>query len=159
MFRRKAKKPLKEIEEWPTTLEGYGVFLNSKDQVRLISRPEEKLTYKVSNSMEYNDRRMAAFRRMSFKCANIGVLSNIAVERQEKLGMRKLRLPLAATEEDPHTLILVSSNFETNKEKLAILVHLKLQRVNFRSPIQMSLACGLVASWRRRLFTYSQVSL
>jgi len=64
MFRHKAKNPLKELEEWPTTLEGYGTFLNSDDQVRLIVNPEEKMKFKVSNSMEYNDRRLAAFRRI-----------------------------------------------------------------------------------------------
>lgn len=64
MFRRKPKNRLKEMEEWPTTLEAYGTFLNSKDQIRLIVRPEDKMVYKVSNSREYNDRRLAAFRRI-----------------------------------------------------------------------------------------------
>ena len=63
MFRRKVKAHLKEIEEWPTTLDGYGLFINEKDQVRLICRPEDKMIYKLTNSTEYNDRRLAAFRR------------------------------------------------------------------------------------------------
>jgi len=52
----------------------------------------------------------------------IGVLSGLAVERLKKLGMKKLRLPLGADENEPHTVILVSNDFETNIEKLAILV-------------------------------------
>ena len=64
MFRKKAKNHLKEIEEWPTTLDGYGLFLNPvTDQIRLICRPEDKMIYRVTNSTEYNDRRLAAFRR------------------------------------------------------------------------------------------------
>jgi hypothetical protein len=64
MFRKKPKTWLKEIEEWPTTLDGYGTFLNSAtDQIRLICRPDDKMIYKLTNSMEYNDRRLAAFRR------------------------------------------------------------------------------------------------
>ena len=64
MFRKKPKNNLKEIEEWPTTLDGYGLFVNSTDQVRLIHKPDEKMIYRLSNSMEYNDRRLAAFRRI-----------------------------------------------------------------------------------------------
>jgi phosphatidylserine synthase len=56
----------------------------------------------------------------------IGVLSGLAVERLEKLGMRKVRLPLGTGENEPHTVILVSNDFETNTEKLAVLVHSKL---------------------------------
>ena len=64
MFRKKPKTWLKEIEEWPTSLDGYGTFLNSEtDQIRLICRPDDKMIYKLTNSMEYNDRRLAAFRR------------------------------------------------------------------------------------------------
>jgi hypothetical protein len=66
MFRRKPRKHLKEIEEWPTTLDGYGLFLNEHDQIRLISKPEEKMIYRLSKtSVEYNDRRLAAFRSIS----------------------------------------------------------------------------------------------
>jgi len=64
MFRRKPKNRLKEIEEWPTTLEGFGTFLNADDQIRLISKPEEGMVYRLTNSWEYNDRRLAAFRRI-----------------------------------------------------------------------------------------------
>jgi hypothetical protein len=52
----------------------------------------------------------------------VGVLSNMAVERLERLGMRKLLLPLGVGEEEPHTVVLVSRDFETNGDKLAILV-------------------------------------
>ena len=55
----------------------------------------------------------------------VGVLSGLAVERLEKLGMRKLRLPLGADKNESHTVILVSDDFETNTEKLAILVYSK----------------------------------
>jgi hypothetical protein len=65
MFRKKPKNRLKEIEEWPTTLDGYGLFVNAADQIRLICKPEEKMIYRLSSSMEYNDRRLAAFRRTS----------------------------------------------------------------------------------------------
>ena len=66
MFRKKPKNHLKEMEEWPTTLDGFGTFLNTTtDQIRLICRPEDKMVYRLTNSMEYNDRRLAAFRRIS----------------------------------------------------------------------------------------------
>ena len=70
MFRRKPKNNLKEIEEWPTTLDGYGLFVTPADQVRLIHKPEEKMIYRLSNSMEYNDRRLAAFRRILLTLAS-----------------------------------------------------------------------------------------
>lgn len=125
MFCKKNKIRLKEIEEWPTTLDGYGTFLNSCDQIRLICRPEDKMIYKLTNSMEYNDRRLAAFRRINCTIQSLiaGVLSNMAVERLENLGMKKLRLPLGSAEDEPHTIILVSRDFETNKDKLAVLVN------------------------------------
>jgi len=63
MFRKKPRPPLKEIEEWPTTLDGYGLFISETDQVRLIVRPEDKMIYKLTSSREYNDRRLSAFRR------------------------------------------------------------------------------------------------
>jgi len=53
---------------------------------------------------------------------SVDVLSNLAVERCEKLGMRKLRIPRGTTEDEPHTHVLVSGDFETNTNKLAILV-------------------------------------
>ena len=66
MFRRKPKSHLKEMEEWPTALDGFGTFLNpTTDQIRLICRPGDKMIYKLTDSMEYNDRRLAAFRRAS----------------------------------------------------------------------------------------------
>jgi hypothetical protein len=65
MFRKRPKNHLKEMEEWPTTLDGFGTFLNpATDQVRLICRPEDKMVYKLTNSTEYNDRRLAAFTRI-----------------------------------------------------------------------------------------------
>jgi hypothetical protein len=63
MFRKKPKKHLKEVDEWPTTLDGYGLFVDKSDRVRLISKPEEKMIYRLTTSTEYNDRRLAAFRR------------------------------------------------------------------------------------------------
>jgi hypothetical protein len=124
MFRKKPKKHLKEVDEWPTTLDGYGLFVDSNDRVRLISKPEEKMVYKLTNSTEYNDRRLAAFRRSHQGILIVGVLSNMAVDRLEKLGMRKLKLPLGVAEDQPHTVVLVSQDFETNNDKLALLVAL-----------------------------------
>ena len=54
----------------------------------------------------------------------VGVLSRIAVGRVEKLGVRKLPVPLGVTDGDPHTHVLVSKDFETNAKKLAVLVDL-----------------------------------
>jgi hypothetical protein len=64
MFRKKPLPPPKEIEAWPTTLDGYGLFISENDQVRLIVRPEDKMIYKLTNSTEYNDRRLSALRRI-----------------------------------------------------------------------------------------------
>ena len=58
----------------------------------------------------------------------IGVLSGIAVERVEKLGIRKLRVPLGVAEDEPHTVVLVSDDFDTNTKQLAVLVGLKQKR-------------------------------
>ena len=52
----------------------------------------------------------------------VGVLSNMAVERLQRLGMRKLNVPFGLGDEDPHTIILVSADFETNTNKVAVLV-------------------------------------
>jgi hypothetical protein len=59
----------------------------------------------------------------------VGVLSNMATERLEKLGMRKVTVPFGVDEGDPHTIVLVSGDFETNTEKVAVLVlnHLLLE--------------------------------
>ena len=45
------------------------------------------------------------------------------MERVEKLGIRKLRVPLGVADVDPHTFVLVSKDFETNANKLAVLVN------------------------------------
>ena len=124
MFCKKSKARLKEIEEWPATLEGFGLFINEHDQIRAIGQPEQKSYFKVSNSHRYNERRYSALRRISpFKSTlNVDVLSNIAVERCLKLGMRKLAIPLGVSEDEPHTHVLISADFETNTYKLAVLV-------------------------------------
>lgn len=44
------------------------------------------------------------------------------MERLEKLGMRKMKVPLDVDEGEPHSVVLVSGDFEQNKEKLAVLV-------------------------------------
>jgi hypothetical protein len=63
MFCKKPKNVrLKEIEEWPMTLEGNGLFINEHDQIRQISNPEEKNRFKVSQSHQYNERRYSALR-------------------------------------------------------------------------------------------------
>jgi len=63
MFCKKSRARLKEIEEWPTTLKGYGLFINEQDQIRVIGNPEEKSYFKVSKSYQYNERRYSALRR------------------------------------------------------------------------------------------------
>lgn len=40
------------------------------------------------------------------------------------MGLRKLMVPLGTSVEEPHTVVLVSEDFKTNKDKLAILVRL-----------------------------------
>jgi hypothetical protein len=72
------------------------------------------------------------------------VLSNIAVSRLEKLGLRKLIVPLGTSVEEPHTVVLVSEDFQTNKNKLAILVRLIWYVSYGRFRMQMSWGCGLV---------------
>jgi hypothetical protein len=63
MFRKKPKNNrLKEIEEWPMTLEGNGLFINERDQIRQISNPEDKNQFKVSQSHQYNERRYSTLR-------------------------------------------------------------------------------------------------
>jgi hypothetical protein len=53
---------------------------------------------------------------------NLVIFSNLAVERCEKLGMRKLRIPISESEDCPHSHVLVSPDFTLNTDKLAILV-------------------------------------
>ena len=102
MFRKKPKTWLKEIEEWPTTLDGYGTFLNSTtDQIRLICRPNDKMIYRLTNSMEYNDRRLAAFRRtlseviavdgrcvVGFGSGEIGKVGDEEIETSSRSGQK-----------------------------------------------------------------------
>ena len=52
----------------------------------------------------------------------VGVLSNIATERLLRLGMRRVIVPFGADDGEPHTVILVSADFQTNSEKVAVLV-------------------------------------
>jgi hypothetical protein len=52
----------------------------------------------------------------------VDVLSKLAVERCEKLGMRKLAIPLGTPEDEPHTFVLVSEDFESNMNKVVVLV-------------------------------------
>ena len=64
----------------------------------------------------------------------------------EKLGMRKLMLPLGVTEDKPYTVIFVSNDFETNKDKLAVLVVcLMMPLLNIRFHFQMNWGCGQAA--------------
>jgi hypothetical protein len=62
-----------------------------------------------------------------------GVLSNLAVERLEKLGMRKVRIPLGTGETEPHTVVLVSSDFDLNTEKVVVLVSILVEGVDVDS--------------------------
>jgi len=90
----------------------------------------------------------------------VGVLSNMATERLLKLGMRKVIVPFGVDDGEPHTVILVSADFDTNTQKVAVLVCLPTHEMmdgvlRRRFRLRMSLGCGPVVSWTRIPCMYS----
>ncbi len=113
MYKRKPRiKPQPDYDRIPKTIEDFGLFLNDKDQLRLVTDPESNNPYNVTSSERYNDLRWSYYQLL---------LGDLAVERHLKLGLQLGRLPLDATDDQPHTPILHSADLYTNTDKILLI--------------------------------------
>ncbi|KAL7269254.1 hypothetical protein RUND412_008090 [Rhizina undulata] len=114
MYRRKIR-PVKPKElVWPDDLEQLGLFINEDDELRQIAKPEERFDYFIHGKFQeghpkerLNERRREAVDQC---------LRKIVVKRLQNLGLNVIRVPLGASEEEPHMKILVSDGIETAKK-------------------------------------------
>ncbi|CAZ80589.1 unnamed protein product [Tuber melanosporum] len=120
MFRRKktGRNPV-EIE-FPHDLKELGLFINEKDQLRQIEKPNEGFDYfahgrhhgymyAANGGHGVSRERLNERRREAVDAC----LRSIVITRLEGLGLTKLLLPLGASAEEPHVPIMVSQNLQT----------------------------------------------
>ncbi|RDA95359.1 hypothetical protein CP533_3483 [Ophiocordyceps camponoti-saundersi (nom. inval.)] len=86
-------------------------FINDEDEIRNIEQPDTYFKFFLDHNERINLRQ-----RFSFDHA----MEEIVHDRLEKLGMRKLRLPLGAKAEERHVPIMVSADIETKSHVVVI---------------------------------------
>ncbi|KAI1379728.1 Arb2 domain-containing protein [Hypoxylon crocopeplum] len=124
MFRRKWSG-LPADPDFPVDLKKLGYFINEVDEVRSIENPNNYFKYFISRNPRWNDRQRFAFNH---------ALQEVIWERLEKLGMKKVLLPLNTMDEtQPHVPIFVSRDivlktrvvviFGESMQDLGVLAH------------------------------------
>ncbi|CAK7198817.1 hypothetical protein SEUCBS139899_001484 [Sporothrix eucalyptigena] len=103
MFRR-LWTGLPDTPKFPADLEKLGYFVNDDSEIRNIKDPKYYFKYFIDRNMYYNDSQ-----RFSFSTA----IQKIVLERLAALGVRPIRLPLGAREDEPHVLVLATDDLAT----------------------------------------------
>ncbi|EZF10233.1 hypothetical protein H112_08443 [Trichophyton rubrum D6] len=96
---------------FPANLKQLGYFINDKDEIRMISNPEEKFLYKINANERYNELQKEAMNTC---------IRNIVLSRLHDQGLETLRLPLGAKANEQHVPILVSPTFKTDERIIAV---------------------------------------
>ncbi|ERS99976.1 hypothetical protein HMPREF1624_03345 [Sporothrix schenckii ATCC 58251] len=103
MFRR-LWTGLPDMPKYPVDIGKLGYFINEDDEIRSIEDPKYYFKYFIDKNTYYND-----CHRFSFDTA----VQRIVLNRLAGLGLRPVRLPLGASEDDPHVLVLVTEDLAT----------------------------------------------
>lgn len=135
MFRRlPSGLPLEP--KFPSDLKGLGYFLDEKtDEIRSIENPNAYFKYFITRNTRWNDvqremmngitstPQMYYAHNQSCIANNtvIGALRDMVHDRLQALGLEDLRLPLGATQDDPHIPILVTKNLSTAKRVILFI--------------------------------------
>lgn len=101
MFRR-LSHTLPKDPEFPADLEGMGYYINEKDQIRSIARPDQEFNFFISKNERVNEKQREAM--------NTCIRENL-LPRFQRLGLNTVPLPSPAP--TPNIPILVSSSFST----------------------------------------------
>ncbi|KAK2590396.1 hypothetical protein QQS21_011918, partial [Conoideocrella luteorostrata] len=110
MFRRHWSGLPKDAE-FPSDLKGLGYFVNDEDEIRSIDNPDNYFKFHLDRNPRVNQRQ--AFEFNTAKC-------KIILDRLEKTGLEKIRLPLGASRVDKHVPILVSPDVRTKSRVVVI---------------------------------------
>ncbi|CAK7228276.1 hypothetical protein SBRCBS47491_006852 [Sporothrix bragantina] len=108
MFRR-LWTGLPDTPKFPADLEKLGYFVNEEDQIRNMKDSKYYFKYFINKNMYYNDSQ-----RFSFSAA----VQRIVLDRLATLGLRPVRLPLGAREDEPHVLVLATEDLATAERVL-----------------------------------------
>ncbi|RMZ81297.1 hypothetical protein DV737_g2573, partial [Chaetothyriales sp. CBS 132003] len=96
---------------FPADLEELGYFINENDQIRQIGKPGQKYQYQVNK----NDRVNEVYKQAMNTCCR-----RLVHARLKRLGFQTVRLPLGATDTDPHVPIYASKSIERKKRVIVI---------------------------------------
>ncbi|MCJ1423004.1 hypothetical protein MMC29_000885, partial [Sticta canariensis] len=102
MFRRLSSS-LPKDPEFPADLEALGYFVNEKDQIRFIKRPDQEFNFFISKNERVCETQREAMNTCIRQLLQTRFLSSLSLTR----------LPLTASPLDPHVPILTSTNLPT----------------------------------------------
>lgn len=103
MFRRLSSS-LPKDPEFPADLEALGYFVNEKDQIRSITRPDHEFNFFISK----NERVCETQREAMNTC-----IRQLVQTRLLSSSLNLTRVPFTASPTDPHIPILTSTNLPT----------------------------------------------
>ncbi|KAI1212662.1 Arb2 domain-containing protein [Annulohypoxylon truncatum] len=111
MFRRKWEG-LPADPDFPVDLEKLGYFINEEDEVRAIDNPNNYFKFFLNRNPRWNERQRFAMNQ---------ALQGVIWERLERLGMKKVLLPLGTEDTSkPHVPIFVSKDIASASRVVVI---------------------------------------
>ncbi|ODH30339.1 hypothetical protein ACO22_03614 [Paracoccidioides brasiliensis] len=140
VFRRDA---LPKDPVFPADLKQLGYFINERDQIKMITNPEEGFLYKINANDRYNVMQKEAMNSKpiylplllrtstissSISCLGrkqrisktIACIREIVTSRLVNLGFETLRLPIGAAANSQHVPILTSKSFKSQARLIVV---------------------------------------
>ncbi|EEH17095.1 hypothetical protein PABG_07182 [Paracoccidioides brasiliensis Pb03] len=108
VFRRDA---LPKDPVFPADLKQLGYFINERDQIKMITNPEEDFLYKINANDRYNVMQKEAMNTC---------IREIVTSRLVNLGFETLRLPIGAAANSQHVPILTSKSFKSQARLIVV---------------------------------------
>ncbi|KAH8803078.1 Arb2 domain-containing protein [Xylogone sp. PMI_703] len=110
MFRR-LPSGLPKDPVFPADLHALGYFINEDDQIKSIENPKAYFKFFLTKNERYN---------VVHREAMNSTINQIVHERLESLGLEKIRLPLGASQKEPHVPIFISKDIATKKRVIVL---------------------------------------
>ncbi|PGH09876.1 hypothetical protein AJ79_05603 [Helicocarpus griseus UAMH5409] len=108
VFRREA---LPKDPVFPADLKQLGYFINDRDQIKMISNPEQGFLFKINTNDRYNEMQKEAMNTC---------IREIVTTRLLNLGLQTLRLPLDAAANSRHVPILASPSLNSYSRLIVV---------------------------------------
>ncbi|XP_076339803.1 cotranscriptional regulator ARB2A homolog isoform X2 [Tachypleus tridentatus] len=104
-----------ETEELPSTIEKFGYFFNEFGQLRHIETGEPFKFQAKDNDNDYNQRRYEALGEL--------ITEHVYQLLLSEGKLKKISIPVDATDTEPQTFIFLSEDAMTNSDRLVVFIH------------------------------------